>query len=134
MNAAVVKEAHNPLTVGVVAAVTGTLLGFMLNAFWMNHAPEISAQARTIEAAQIELRQHDQDIAELKVANKAHENDSARFALAIGSIEQTNTSVLGAITKLTDAADEFKRHFEGLQKSVDNLNDFIRPASSSGRH
>jgi chromosome segregation ATPase len=137
MNMPVLKDG-SPWAGPIAGAVTGAVMSIVFGIFLSNYNSQITAtastQAETLRQQTAELREHDQDISNLKASRLADQEDKERTAKAIGDIQNTQSQILGALGNQKDATDESNRRLESLQKSFDGINDIIRPARAPSGH
>jgi small-conductance mechanosensitive channel len=127
MNAPSLRESGiSPLAV----TITGALLAGVFSFLVMNYFSQAG-----------ELRDHDLAIAALKIsaANVADENQ--RIVGSIASIEQAQTTILGALQGLKDANDaqslaskNIRDQIDALQKQISDLDNILRPPRPPNGH
>jgi septal ring factor EnvC (AmiA/AmiB activator) len=121
----------NPWAGPIAGAFVGGLMAVIFGIFQTNYASQINAtataQADTIHQAQIELREHDQEISELKASDQARKAQDDRTSKAISDIQANEGTMSGEIINTRNGTDEANRRLDTLQKSFDSLLDRIKP-------
>jgi len=110
----------------VVAAITAILLG-LFGIIYQNQVTQLKSQDDKLWA-------DGNDITQLKVTVDNYKTEAAKVEAAIGSINQTLTSIQGSIDSLKGSYDaqtvvigNIKDGLRDTQKQVGDLNDILRP-------
>lgn len=104
----------------VVGAIVGTVLGVIGSMIATSFTSQSSAEV-------LELREHDQKISRLEVADLNRQSEVDRLSKVISEVQLTQTSLSGIVTSLKDATDELMHHTEALQKSYTDIRDALGP-------
>jgi septal ring factor EnvC (AmiA/AmiB activator) len=100
--------------------VVGCVMTAVLSYFVFVYGNQSNAQS-------VQMNQNNIDIAQLKISVANLIDDKRATAIAVASIEQTQTQILGSLGNLKDATDDLKDEFKQLSKQFSDLEDSIRP-------
>jgi septal ring factor EnvC (AmiA/AmiB activator) len=140
MNMPVIKEGTS-FTVAISVAAFSAVASLIVVIFGAQINARNSELQQQSMAQSAELRQHDLDIAQLKISDANKTDEMRRTENSITAIEQTQSTIIGKLQSLQDSNDaqtgvstNIKDQLLDLRKQLGDLDLILRPIRGSNPH